>query len=125
MLRALVVGAGGFVGAAARYLAGGLVYQLLPPSFPYATFLINVLGCFAIGFLAVLADERFVLGPDARLFLMVGVLGGFTTFSSFGLETLNLLREGSSLGAAANAIGQVALGLGAVWAGAVLARSLT
>lgn len=116
------MGAGGFVGAAVRYLAGGLVYRFLPTSFPYATFLINVSGCFAIGALAVLAEERFVVGAGARLFWMVGVLGGYTTFSTFGYETLALIREGSQAAALLNAAGQLLLGLLAVWLGMVVAR---
>jgi fluoride exporter len=120
--RTLVVGAGGFLGSAARYLVQGLVYRYLPADFPYATFFINVTGCYAIGFLGVLAQEAFLVGPTARLFLMVGILGGYTTFSTFGYETVELLREGSNLLAAANAAGQVVLGLAAVWAGAATAR---
>jgi CrcB protein len=124
LVRTLVVGAGGFLGSAARYLLQGLVYRYVPADFPYATFLINVSGCYAIGFLGVLAQELFVVGPTARLFLMVGILGGYTTFSTFGYETVQLLREGSGLLAAANVGGQVVLGLVAVWAGAVTARGL-
>jgi fluoride exporter len=122
--RTLVVGTGGFLGAAARYLLGGAVYRWLPASFPWATFVINVTGCFGIGFLAVLAEERMLLGPGARLFLMVGVLGGYTTFSTFGYETIALLRDGSLVAAALNVLGQVALGLLAVWAGMTAARVL-
>jgi CrcB protein len=122
--RTLVVGAGGFLGASARYALGGLVYRLASPSFPWATLLVNVSGCFAIGLLAVLAGERGPVGPTGRLFWMVGVLGGFTTFSSFGYETLSLAREGSYTLAAASAVGQVVLGLTAVWAGAVVARGI-
>lgn len=121
--RTLVVGAGGFLGAAARYALGGLVYRWLPSTFPYATFIINVTGCFAIGVLAALGEER-PFAPGARLFLMVGVLGGYTTFSTFGYETFSLLREGSAPAAFANAAGQVVLGILAVWAGAALVRAL-
>jgi fluoride exporter len=122
--RTVIVGAGGFLGASARYLLGGIVHRYLPTTFPYATFVINVTGCFGIGFLAVLAEERLVLGPGARLFLIIGVLGGYTTFSTFGYETLVLLRAGSHLAGALNVLGQVALGLGAVWLGATAARAL-
>lgn len=125
VLRTLVVGAGGFLGASARYLAGGLVYRYVEAQFPYATFLVNVSGCFGIGFLAVLAEERFAIGPEARLFLMTGVLGGYTTFSTFGYETFTLARDGSYALAALNVVGQVALGLLAVWAGVVAARGLS
>ena len=124
LVRTLVVGAGGFLGASARYLLGGAIYRWLPATFPWATFVINVTGCFGIGFLAVLMEERMVLGPSARLFLMVGILGGYTTFSTFGYETIALLRESSFAAAAINVLGQVALGLVAVWAGAAAARVL-
>ena len=124
LVRTLVVGAGGFLGASARYLLGGAIYRWLPATFPWATFVINVTGCFGIGFLAVLAEERMLLGPGARLFLMVGILGGYTTFSTFGYETIALLRESSFAAAAFNVLGHVALGLVAVWAGAAAARVL-
>ncbi len=124
LARTMVVGAGGFLGSAARYLVQGLVYRFLPADFPYATFFINVSGCFAIGFLGVVAQERFLIGPGGRLFLMVGILGGYTTFSTFGYETLELLRGGSAILAALNAVGQVVVGLLAVWAGVVTARAL-
>jgi CrcB protein len=124
-LRALVVGAGGFVGAAARYVVGGAIQRWFPLSFPAGTLVINVSGCFAIGFLAVLADERLALGPETRLFWMAGVLGGYTTFSAFGLETMTLARDGNSALAAANVVGQVTLGLIGVWLGAAAARAIT
>lgn len=121
--RTLLVGAGGFLGAAARYLAGGLVYRWVEPAFPWATLLVNVTGCFAIGALAALGEER-GLSPEARLFWMVGVLGGFTTFSTFGYETMALVREGSTAAAVLNVAGHVLAGLSAVWAGAAAARML-
>lgn len=123
MHRTLLVGAGGFLGASTRYLLGGLVYRFLPSDFPYATFLINVSGCLAIGVLATLAEASVGIRTDGRLFWLVGVLGGYTTFSTFGYESLVLLRDGSSLLAAANVIGHVVLGLAAVWAGAAIARA--
>lgn len=125
VVRALLVGAGGFVGAAARHLVGAAVFRAFAPAFPFATFLVNVSGCFAIGFLAVIADERVAIGPEARVFWIAGVLGGYTTFSTFGYETVLLLRADSYTLAAANVLGQVALGLGAVWAGAAVARLVT
>jgi fluoride exporter len=121
--RTLLVGTGGFLGAVARYAVGGLVYRWVAPTFPYATLLINVTGCLAIGFLAVLSEERFLIGPRGRLFWMVGVLGGYTTFSTFGHETATLLREASHLAAAVNVIGHVLIGVLAVFAGAALARA--
>lgn len=121
--RTLLVGAGGFVGATLRYLLGGLVSRHAPPEFPWGTLLINVSGCFLIGLLAVFAEERGV-GLGGRLFLMAGVLGGYTTFSTFGYETLSLIREGSHALAAANALGQLLLGLAAVWVGMTVARAM-
>jgi CrcB protein len=125
LTRVLAVGAGGFAGAIARYLVGAAVARGLASSFPWATFVVNATGCFAIGFLAVIADERFAIGPEARLFWIAGVLGGYTTFSTFGYETILLARAGNHALAVANAVGQVVVGLFAVWAGAWLARSIT
>ena len=118
----LLVGVGGFLGAVARYLLGGLVYRYLPATFPYATAIINVTGCFAIGLLAALVEERQLLGPGVRLFWMIGFLGGYTTFSTFGYESMALMREGSHGAALLNVFGQVVLGLLAVWVGAVVGR---
>jgi fluoride exporter len=122
--KVLLAGGGGFLGTTARYLLGGLIQRWLPDTFPYATFVINVTGCLVIGFLGVLAQERLSLGADGRVFWMTGVLGGYTTFSTFGYETTLLLRAGSTVGAAVNVIGQVVLGVLAVWLGAAAARSL-
>ncbi len=122
--RMLLVGVGGFIGSVARYLAGAATARALPPTFPFGTFVVNVLGCLLIGALAVLTDERLILGTRARLFLLVGVLGGFTTFSSFGYETIMLLRQDNQLHAAINVVSQMTAGLVAVWMGAVLMRGL-
>jgi len=111
-------------GAMARFLVDGVVRDRTGDRFPYGTFVINVSGCLAIGFLAVLADERLVLGPAGRLFWMAGILGGYTTFSAFGYETAVLLRASRPLAVAVNVMGQVLLGLVAVLLGAALARLL-
>lgn len=124
MQHALLAGSGGFVGAAARYWIGGLVHRHLGASFPLGTLVVNATGCFFIGLLGVLAEERLALSPAARVFWMIGVLGGYTTFSSFGYETMALLREGSSALALLNVAAQVVLGLFAVWCGALAARVL-
>jgi fluoride exporter len=123
LVRTLLAAAGGALGAALRFLIGEWLYGDRVPSFPYATFLINVTGCFAIGFLAVAFDERAMLGPGARIFWIVGVLGGYTTFSSFGYETLTLLRAGGHLAAIVNVAGQLILGLAGVALGAAAARA--
>lgn len=116
---------GGGIGASLRYLLGGAAQALSKSAtFPWGTFAVNVTGCFAIGLLAELAEERGVPSGNVRTFLFVGVLGGYTTFSSLGNETINLLRGGEALAAAANAGGQLALGLLAVALGRAAARLL-
>jgi len=123
MTKLLLAGSGGFIGSSLRYLMGGLVHRFVrDATFPWGTALVNITGCLFIGLLAGLAEERGILGAEARTFVLIGLLGGFTTFSSFGFETLQLVRQGQGIAAAANVVGQVALGLGAVWAGLALAR---
>jgi CrcB protein len=123
MTKTLLVGFGGFLGSIGRYLAGGAVHRLAEGSvLPYGTLFVNATGCLAIGFLAALSEARGVLSPEARVFLLIGVLGGYTTFSSFGYETFQLLRGGEMLAALANVLVQVVVGLGAVWAGSAAAR---
>lgn len=85
--------------------------------FPFGTLVVNLVGCALVGFLAELADHRGVIPVEARSFLIVGILGGFTTFSAFGNETMNLLRDGELWLACGNIIGHTVLGLGAVWLG--------
>jgi len=92
--------------------------------FPLGTFLVNMSGCLLIGFLAQISEARAVLSSEMRLLIFVGLIGGFTTFSSFGYETFQLLRDGQYLYAGLNAVGQVLLGLGCVWLGYVLGRLL-
>jgi CrcB protein len=123
MLRVFLVGAGGFIGAILRYAVGGWVHNILDnPWFPYGTLVVNVVGCLLIGFLAGLAETRTVFGPEARLFLFIGVLGGFTTFSSFAYETFSLAQDAENLAAAINVFAQLILGLVGVWSGNTLAR---
>lgn len=106
------------MGSALRFLVSGWAQRMDPSgSFPIGTLTVNTVGCLAIGLLAGLAESRSVLGPEARLFVLMGVLGGFTTFSTFGYETLSLLREGAWLPAIGNVGASVFLGLAAVWLG--------
>ncbi len=120
----LIVGLGGFLGASARYLAGVFLHRRLGDAFPYGTLAVNVIGCFAIGVVLHFSDDRATVGRDARLFLATGVLGGFTTFSAFGAETLSLLREGGFGPAALNIAANLLLGLAAVWLGRAIPRGL-
>lgn len=120
----ITVGLGGFLGAAGRYLLGGLVQSWAgSPSFAWGTFSVNVAGCLAIGFFGGLFETSSAYPPSLRLFLLVGLLGGFTTFSTFSFETLELLRQREILLAAAYVFGQVALGLGAAFLGFSVASS--
>lgn len=93
-------------------------------AFPWGTFTVNVLGAFVIGLVATLADERGVIAPQTRLFLVVGILGGFTTFSSFSLESWRLAEQGELRAAALNVLGNVTLSLVAVFLGIFVARSI-
>ena len=98
MIKILIVGIGGFIGSVFRYLLGSWVSRLLSdPEFPYGTFAANILGCLIIGFLGGIFSLRQGFTPETRLFLFVGILGGFTTFSSFGYETFLLLNNGKLL----------------------------
>lgn len=118
MKSVLLVGAGGFVGSAGRYLVAGWVHRFLgTPWVPYGTLVVNTLGCLLIGFLVGLTEFRQVFAPDTRIFVFIGILGGFTTFSTFGLETFALARDGEFVRAGANVLLQVVLGLACVWAG--------
>lgn len=118
MTNILLVGFGGFIGSILRYLASGYVQQSTKSiDFPYGTLAVNVIGCFIIGFLAQLAEERGMFTSESRLFVFVGILGGFTTFSSFGNETLNLARDSQTMNALANISANMFFGLFAVWLG--------
>jgi CrcB protein len=114
----LLVAIGGAAGSVARYkLSGFVLHHTIDWRFPAGTFLVNVLGCLVAGVLAGLAEKHELLSPETRLLLFTGVLGGFTTFSAFGLETVFLLRRGETLVAGANIILSVLAGLAALWIG--------
>lgn len=115
----LLIMAGGALGSAGRYFCSGLVANFAGPTFPWGTIAVNVLGSFLIGFFNTVSgpDGRFLIGVETRQFVMIGLLGGFTTFSSFSLQTLNLMREGEWLPASANVGLSVLLCLIGVWLG--------
>jgi len=113
-----VVAIGGALGSVFRYVLGTWVQTLSKSiDFPYGALTVNLIGCFAIGFFSQLAEGRGAFSSDTRLFLFLGVLGGFTTFASFGNDTINLLRDGESFNALANVGANVILGLSLVWFG--------
>jgi CrcB protein len=122
MMNILLVFIGGGLGAAARYLLQGAVYRFTGSAFPYGTIVVNVLGCFLIGLLMSSLEERFLAAPPLRIFLTIGILGGFTTFSSFSYETMVLLREGDLMAGGLNIIASMVLCLGATWLGLGLGR---
>lgn len=123
---ALWVAVGSALGGVARYWCSGIIANLVGETFPWGTLIVNVLGSFLIGFIATVSgtDGRFIISPEARQFLMVGILGGFTTFSSFSLQTLTLARDGQWLLVGANIVGSVVLCLIMVWAGHMLAAMI-
>ncbi len=117
----LAVGMGGFLGAIGRYWVSGLA-QKLGDRFPFGTLSVNVLGSFILGLLATLFLEKIIVNQELKLFLLVGLLGAFTTYSTFSLETLNLVRGGEWMSAGLNILANVAGTLLAVWAGVSIAK---
>jgi CrcB protein len=120
------IAVGSAVGGVARYWCSGVAAHLIGETFPWGTLIVNVVGSFIIGFVATLTapDGRLFLGSAARLGIMAGFCGGYTTFSSFSIQTLNLLNDGEWLYAGANVTLSVVLCLVAVWLGHILALSL-
>ncbi len=117
-MRYLFIGLGGFFGSILRYWLGGVVQPASPHvAFPLGTLVVNLLGCFAIGVVVQVIEARGVFHPNARVFLTIGLVGGFTTFSAFANETVNGFRDGLPLIAVLNLLLSVGLGLVAVWAG--------
>jgi CrcB protein len=119
--RYLVVMLGAALGGLSRYVLGTAIMDRYGGSFPLGTVAINVSGSFLIGIVMTLLTERMQVHPNWRLFLVVGVLGGYTTFSSFEFETLQAVRGGGQLIALLNVVGSVTLGYVAVWLGAFIA----
>jgi CrcB protein len=122
----LLIALGGALGSVARFALSGFVASHVGETFPWGTLVINVTGSFVIGFFATLTEPegRVLVGPAGRQFFMTGVLGGFTTFSSFSLQTLNLARDGDWLRATGNSAGSLVLCLLAVWLGHLAAALL-
>ena len=121
-LKVLLLSAGGAIGALLRYALGGSVHKIAGHHFPFGTLAVNILGCFLIGFFAVLHHEKLVFGPNMRLFFMVGVLGAFTTFSAFSYETWSLMEANEWIKATLNIFLSVGLGMFGLWLGVLLGR---
>lgn len=125
MTKLFLAGFGGFIGSALRYSIGGWVQNLSGSiRFPFGTLAVNLIGCLAIGCLSQLAETRGVFTAETRTLVFIGVLGGFTTFSAFGNETVNLWREGESLFALLNITAHLLLCLGAVWLSRAMAYQI-
>lgn len=122
LISSVAVASGGAIGSLFRYWANVFVYKFFSPSFPFGTFFINVLGCFIIGVLYGISEKSELISSNVRLFLIVGICGGFTTFSTFSVESINLLRSREILYFFLNLGGQIVLGLMATVLGLVLMR---
>ncbi len=123
MIKIAIIGMGGCIGAILRYLVAGGVHTLLrTATFPMGTMTVNVVGCLLIGIGGGLMESRQLFSPEWRAFIFIGILGSFTTFSTFGLETFNLARDGQWLSSFGNLGISLILGLGAVLAGHMLSR---
>ncbi len=124
-MRAIVgVGLAGAVGALSRYGLDGLISERFPGTFPLGTFVVNITGSFLLGLLFVMLTERIAASPALRTSLTIGLLGAFTTFSTFSFETLRLIEDGALGVAALNVVSTLALGLLAVWGGMAVGRTI-
>lgn len=125
MIKILLVGTGGFLGALFRYWTKEWVEKMIYPAWlPYGTMTVNLLGCFLMGFFSGIAIQRSPLSNELNAFFVIGFLGSFTTFSTFGLDTFNLLKDEQALAAMLNVLLQVTFGVTAVFGGIVLAGKL-
>ncbi len=124
MVNVLLVAAGGALGSVSRYLTGILMTRLLGMAFPWGTLTVNVVGSFAIGFLTELVARKLNASMEVRLFIIVGVLGGFTTFSSFSLDTMALVERGATAAAIVYVLSSVCLSLIATFAGLGVGRAV-
>lgn len=123
-LRAIWIGLAGFAGAVSRYAIEGWVSDRTRGAFPWGTFVVNVSGCFILGFLFTLLTERFLPHPTLRSALTIGFVGAYTTFSTFAFETMRLGEDGAVLLAAINVGTSVVVGIAAVYLGTALGRAL-
>jgi len=120
----LFAGLGGFIGTVCRFGVAGFMYKVFGDRFPYGTLAVNITGCFVIGILMTLFEDRFLIQPNLRIFLTVGILGGFTTFSTFSFETVELFKAGDFFLGSVNAVVSLFGCLAAAWVGTVLGKIL-
>lgn len=125
MLKYLMVGIGGFIGAIARFWLGSYIGGRMGTRFPYGTFVINISGSFLIGLILTVLSERAHLSPNWRYLVPIGFLGAYTTFSTFEYETLRTIQDGQFLIASLNIGLSVLLGFAAVWGGVVVGRAIS
>jgi CrcB protein len=125
MMKLLMVGMGGFAGSICRYMISSASHRLFnDPFFPYGTLTVNVMGCLLIGLLGGLSETRQVFSPEIRAMILIGFLGGFTTFSTFGYEIFTVARDGQMGSALINLMLHLVLGFGSVWLGFSMSRIL-
>ena len=124
MVKLLLIGLAGFIGTLGRYWLSGVVARRYGETFPLGTLVVNLIGCFLVGLLFYLMQERYLVNQNIRTIILIGLLGGFTTFSSLGLQTFTLLQDNEVALAALNLVASNLIGLLLVWAGYTLARAL-
>ncbi|MFZ0064131.1 MAG: fluoride efflux transporter CrcB [Pyrinomonadaceae bacterium] len=124
MQRIIFVGVAGLLGTLGRYWLSGLIARRYGETFPWGTLVVNAVGCFVTGAVYYVSEERFLVSPTVRSVILIGLLGGFTTFSSYGLQTFTLLREGEFGLALLNVTLSNVLGLLLIWAGYTLMKAL-
>lgn len=124
MIKLLLIGFAGFIGTLGRYWLSGVVARRYGETFPLGTLAVNLVGCFLVGLLFYLMQERYLVNQNVRTIILIGLLGGFTTFSSLGLQTFTLLQDNEIALAALNLVASNVIGLLLVWAGYTLARAL-
>lgn len=122
LFRLIIIGAGGFIGSVIRFLLSGFIQKISNlVSFPIGTLVVNLIGCFVFGFLLQLAELHNIFTGEGRMFTFVGVLGGFTNFSTFSNESFNLLQAGDNTYAMLSLFAHFFFGLGAIWLGRSIA----
>ena len=124
MQKTILIALAGLVGTVLRYWLSGFMARKYGETLPWGTMAVNLIGCFVTGIVFFLTEERFLLTPTIRTVVLIGLLGGFTTFSAYGLQTFTLLRDGEFVLAMLNVVTSNVLGLLMVWAGYVFVRVL-